>query len=379
VRKSEKSFNGDIGIPLTILGCESGWGSAWKWATNILEGLKLILFKATYPDWLVLEVGADKPGDIEKIARWITPDIVVITTLPDVPVHVEAFPTPEDVAREKIFLAHALKKDGVLLLNYDDARVREIKKDFRSQAHYYGTEKGSDFRALDFALEYDDGVVSGIRFRVEHTGVSVPIVVKGVVGRQVMYQVLAALAVGSAIGLDIVTLAQVFTHYRGSLGRTQIIQGKKNAVLIDDTYNASPLAVHEALNTLEAILCKGKKIAVLGDMLELGKFSVKEHEKVGEHVASVADMLITVGVHARHIASSAQEHGLQKEEIFTFASHESQQAGEKLASLLGKGDVVLIKGSQGVRMERTTKAAMLHPEKAHKLLVRQEKAWLQKQ
>src|SRR3989338_6438454 len=97
VRKSEKSFNSDVGVPLTILGCKNAWNNPFLWAKNLLEGFALLILKNHYPKWLVLEVGADRPGDIRKLARWLKPDVVVITALPDVPVHVEFFDSPEDV------------------------------------------------------------------------------------------------------------------------------------------------------------------------------------------------------------------------------------------------------------------------------------------
>ena len=128
VRKSEKSFNSEIGVPLTILGCNNAWSNPILWVKNIIEGLMLIVLGNHYPKWLVLEVGADRPGDIERIAKWLKPDVVVMTTLPDVPVHVEYFDSPEDVIKEKEYLISALKPKGVLVLNYDDEKVRGLQQ-----------------------------------------------------------------------------------------------------------------------------------------------------------------------------------------------------------------------------------------------------------
>jgi UDP-N-acetylmuramoyl-tripeptide--D-alanyl-D-alanine ligase len=111
-RKSEKSFNSEIGVPLTILGLANAWSNPFLWFKNLLDGLLLIVFKQEYPEWLVLEVGADRPGDIESVAAWLKPDVAVFTRLPDVPVHVEFFSSPEEVIKEKKFLAYALKAGG---------------------------------------------------------------------------------------------------------------------------------------------------------------------------------------------------------------------------------------------------------------------------
>ena len=124
----KKSFNSELGVPLTILGCGSGWNNPALWFSNILEGLSLIFLKNHYPKWLVLEIGADRPDDIKKTARWLCPDIVVITRIGDVPVHIEFFQSVDDVVKEKTYLAAAVSKDGALILNGDDERVLAMKE-----------------------------------------------------------------------------------------------------------------------------------------------------------------------------------------------------------------------------------------------------------
>ena len=125
VRKSEKSFNGDVGVPLTILGCENGWKNPLKWLINIAKGLWLVLIPQSYPEWLVLEVGADRPGDIKRIARWLKPDIAVLTAIPETPAHVEFFASPDELMKEKLSLAESLKPGGTLVLYGDDSRMLE--------------------------------------------------------------------------------------------------------------------------------------------------------------------------------------------------------------------------------------------------------------
>jgi len=124
VRKSEKSFNSEIGLPLTILGLPNGWSNFLTWFENILRGFYLIIKKQPYPDYLVLEVGLGKPGDIIKnITPWLKPDIVVITSFPDKPVHIEFFESVDEIIKEKSALAYAIKPDGILVLNHDDEKV----------------------------------------------------------------------------------------------------------------------------------------------------------------------------------------------------------------------------------------------------------------
>ena len=158
----------------------------------------------------------------------------------------------------------------------------------------------------------------------------------------------------------------------------RVIEGKNGSLIFDDTYNASPHATRSALETLINVPRAKRRIAVLADMLELGKFSTEEHKKIGKYAAECADMLITVGFRAKLIASAAKEAGLSEKKIVQYEQGESARAGKELAEILKEGDVILVKGSQSMRMERTVKAIMAEPARAKELLVRQDEEWLRK-
>lgn len=380
IRKSQKSFNSEIGVPLTILGCETGWNNPFRWAKNILEGLALILLANHYPKWLVLEVGTDQPGDIQAITRWLKPDIVVITELPDVPVHVENFRRPEDVVREKKALAQALKKDGTLILGGDDKNTSALKREF-SNHHVllYGVEMHNDVYGSHISIMYnDDGEPTGMQFHVDEKGSSVPMVVEGRLGQQQIYPVLAAFAVAQALGIGPIAVAKALEGAGGPPGRMRVLRGHNGSTIIDDSYNSSPIALRAALATLKKVESKGKKVAVLGDMLELGRFSADAHKKAGVQVANVADCLITVGVRAKGIAAAARETGFSAECIQEFDTGEAKEAGQTVRVMLEEGDIVLVKGSQsGIRLEKAIKEMLREPQKARELLVRQEDEWLE--
>lgn len=379
VRKSDKSFNSEIGVPLTILGCETGWNNPVKWITNIFEGLALILLRNHYPKWLILEVGTDKPGDIKSLTKWLKPDITVITALPDVPVHVENFRDPQDVAREKRYLAEALKEEGVLILGGDDKRTASLKKDFlKNQTIMYGIEAHNDVVGSHTSIMYDqDGKPLGMQFKVDEKGSSIPIQILGKLGQQQVYPTLVAFAVARAIGVPSLTVAKALGSKVISRGRMCILEGYNDTTIIDDSYNSSPAAVRAALSTLKKIEVSGKKIAVLGDMLELGRFSADAHKKVGVQVTDIADVLITVGVRAKGIAAAARESGFNIECIQEFDTGEAKEAGRVVRAMLEPNDVVLVKGSQtGIRLEQAIKEMLKEPSRAKELLVRQEEAWL---
>ena len=379
VRKSEKSLNSEFGVPLTILGCENGWYNPFRWIKNMIEGLLLIITPNHYPKWLVLEVGADAPGDIKKIGEWLKPDVAIITALPDVPVHVEFFNSPEDVIREKKELAKALKKDGTLILGGDDKNTMALAQEFsRHQGLTYGIAQHNNVVASHIGITYNDaGAPEGMEFRVDERGSEVPMCLLGRLGQQQIYPILAAFAVGKAVGVGPLTTAKELAESEPTPGRMRILPGYNASTIIDDSYNSSPTALRAALTTLKKVESKGKKIAVLGDMLELGKYSTEAHKKAGIQVAGIADVLVTVGMRAKGIAQSAREAGFDIEHIQEFEVGEGKEAGRYVRAMLEEGDVVLVKGSQtGIRLEKAVKELMAEPSRARELLVRQEDEWL---
>lgn len=373
VRGSIKSYNSDFGIPLAILGCESGWNNLNAWIKNIFSGFAIILFKNHYPKWLILEIGADRPGDIKKITQWLKPDILVVTKFGEIPAHIEFFNSVDDVVKEKSYLVSALKKSGFLIVNNDDEKSFLMRKKFDGITTSYGFTKGSAMFASKENIKYENGKPVGVDVRVDYKGSSVPLSLNGVIGKQYVYSALSALSVGVHLKLNIINILEVLKSYRGSPGRMRLIDGVKNSCIIDDTYNASPTAVSASLETLKDIETKGRKIAILGDMLELGEYSKKEHEKIGDIAGGVCDLLLYVGDNIKLFTKGALSGGISEKNIIEFEN--SQKAGRYLENILQDGDVVLVKGSQSMRMERAVVEIMAHPENKAQLLVRQEKEW----
>ena len=376
VRKSEKSFNSELGVPLAILGCENAWRSPVGWARNIFSGVGL-LFGRDYPKWLVLEVGADRPGDIRRIARWLRPQIAVVTGVPEIPVHVEYFDSPEALAREKRVLAEYIRPGGKLVLNGDDSRMVALCADYRGMTVKYGFGAGNDLTGEGEEIAYTNYGPAGIRFRVNGRGSSIPVSVSGALGQPRAYAALAALAVAEIAGVDFVSGTQALAEWVPPPGRMRIIKGIRGSTIIDDTYNSSPVAALAALDALKEVRAE-RKIAVLGDMLELGKYSAEAHRNVGARAAECADRFITVGFRARAAGEAALDAGMPEANIREYEHGESQRAGEELRSELKEGDIVLVKGSQSMRMERTVLALMAEPDRAPELLVRQDAEWLRK-
>jgi UDP-N-acetylmuramoyl-tripeptide--D-alanyl-D-alanine ligase len=377
-RKSEKSFNSEIGLPLTVLGRPNAWSNPIGWIENIFDGILLFVLRSRYPEWLILEVGADRPGDISSLASWLPLDVAVITRLPDVPVHVEFFESPEAVKEEKASIINALKPGGALVLYADDVNMMMLRERApEAKVITFGFSKGADVWAHKVEILSDEktGRLVGMRARIQLDGEEGMLEVVGAIGAHALLPALAAIAVGRALGGSFSDSLLALKYYDPPRGRMRLVDGEKGACIIDDTYNSSPAAVEAALDTF-ALLPGRRRIAVLGDMLELGRHSVDEHRKAGALAAKCTDLLATVGFRARDIAQGALDNGMKDECILQFES--AEVAGKELEPLIQAGDVILIKGSQSMRMERIVEEIMQDPAHAADMLVRQDEEWKKK-
>jgi UDP-N-acetylmuramoyl-tripeptide--D-alanyl-D-alanine ligase len=343
-----------------------------------LKGLELIVFKANYPAWLVLEIGADSldPQYISKLTKWVKPDIAVFTSFAKIPVHVEFFGSRENLFKEKMAVLEAVKREGTVIVNFDDQELFEAAKALETNLLSFGFTGGAVMASQYKVMTEQSGngtVPVGISFKASTTDDHAMIAVTGSLGRQQVYPMLAALSVGQVLGLKFADMAAALAAHDGPRGRMKLIQGIKGATIIDDTYNSSPVAVAEGLETLKHIPDVNRKIAMLGDMMELGKHSGEAHREIGVLAAKSVDMLVAVGIRSRRMAEAAIDAGLSEKNVFQF--DDSQEAGAFVQNHIEAGDVVLIKGSQSTRMERAVKEIMAEPLRAAELLVRQEQEW----
>jgi UDP-N-acetylmuramoyl-tripeptide--D-alanyl-D-alanine ligase len=323
--KSPGNMNNEIGLPLTILKIGPGTERA------------------------VLEMGFYVPGEIAFLCVIALPDIGVVTNIGTV--HAERAGSQEDIFRGKSELVRALPANGVAILNKDDPWVRKMADLSIARVFYYGLDPTSDL----WADELEGLGLEGIRFRLHYQReimhVHVPMI-----GQHSVHTALRAAAVGLADGLNWQEILDGLRQGRSQL-RLTAVRTESGALLLDDSYNASPESVLAALNLLAEL--EGRKVAVLGGMLELGQYEKQGHEIVGVRAAEVADMLITVGRLGHMIASAAKRAGLGSQKIAEFENQD--EAIKHLRKHLTKGDVALVKGSHGIRMDRIV-AALEAPE-----------------
>lgn len=370
VRASEGNLNNDLGLPLAILG-------EWKekdlklvsrgqpahtarlrklffWKKVIISSFFRALFnrKADYPEILILEYGADRPGDIKYLLGIAKPNISVITAVGNIPVHVEFYSGPEDVAREKARLIEYLPSAGFAVLNCDDETVMELEDRTRAHIMKFGFNKSADVRVTSFENKAEGDRLVGVVFKLEYGGSFVPVLIEGVFGRAQAYAAAADASIGIIFGFNLVNISEALKNYRPASSRMQIITGIKSTYVIDDSYNASPLSMQAALETLKDMPGK-RKIAILGDMLEIGKYAIEAHERVGELAGKFADVLITVGPRAKFIAESAKEAGMKRNNIHSF--DDSDEASKVVQEFIRKGDVVLVKGSRAIALDKVVR------------------------
>lgn len=384
VRRSIENYNNEIGVPLTIIGEKSPGRSVFGWLMVFCRACKLILITdKNYPKILVLEMGVDRPGDMDYLTSIAKCKIGVVTLIGLT--HLEYFGTIDKIQKEKSTLIKNLEKSGWAILNYDNEKSRQISDVSKSKVITYGMQDKASIRAQEVVFSFERNIkqsldgLRGVSFKLSYDGSFAPVLLPGVIGCAAVYAALAAAAVGIAYEMNLIEIAEALRSFKSPNGRMNLIEGIKNTLIIDDTYNSSPSSSMAALDVFKTIpKSRGnKRYAVLGDMLELGNQSEKGHRQVGEYLVECGiNKLVVVGERSIDIMHGAIDAGMSEDDIFHFAT--SVEAGRFIQDRIKQGDLILVKGSQGMRMERIVKELMAEPMRAEELLVRHSKSWLDK-
>ncbi|MEW5720031.1 MAG: UDP-N-acetylmuramoyl-tripeptide--D-alanyl-D-alanine ligase [Chloroflexota bacterium] len=320
ILKSEGNLNNEIGLPLTLLQLDDSHERA------------------------ILEMGMYALGEIKTLCEIAQPRIGVVTNVG--PTHLERLGTIERIAQAKAELVDALPREGYAILNGDDPRVRAMKAQTRARVFSYGLDSRCDLWADDIESLGLDGIAFTLHHRGEDLRVRIPLL-----GRHSVHTALAAASVGLVENL---AWDEILTGLRDVSAQLRLIAvpAENGATILDDTYNASPASSLAALNLLAEL--DGRKIAVLGDMLELGAEELRGHQIVGGRAAQVAQVLIAVGARGAWIGEAARDAGLSLEQVFSAA--DNARAIEILRDVMRPGDLILIKGSRGMQMEEIVSA-----------------------
>lgn len=377
VRTSFKNYNNEIGLPLTIIGRESPGRSIGGWISLLGKAIFLCLFNdKNYPKVLILEMGVDRPGDMDYLTNIAKPDIGLVTSVSYS--HLEYFGSVVNIKKEKQVLIEKLDHQGSAILNFDNEYSRDMARVSKAKVLTYGLKEGANLQAQDVVYNFTkEGYdLSGVSFKLNYNGSIVPVVMKNAMSETSVYSALAAVAVAVQFELNLVDIAKSLSDFNLPKGRMNLLAGIKHSFIIDDTYNSSPEACLSAIDILSQVRTDeaSDKYAVLGDMLEIGAYTEEGHRLVGKKVAaSGVKYLIAVGERARDFIRGAKEAEFEDDFIFYFDRPE--EAGKFLQNRIKAGDVLLVKGSQGARMEKVVKELMAEPDRASELIVRQGKEW----
>lgn len=383
VRRSIKNYNNEIGVPLTIIGAESGGNSILKWILVFFKWISAML-SGKYPEILILEMGADKPGDIKYLMSFVAIDVGVVTNIGIS--HLENFKTKKAVAIEKGYLLKSVPVNGLAVLNADDVECQKIAPQLKTNVLKCGFDKeavmfGSDVVYGYHSLETRSGkkikLVKGILFKLSFQGKIIPIKLKHALGYPQIYAALNAFAVGEYFKINKLEAAESLQNFMPPAGRMVLMPGIKNTAIIDDTYNSAPESAKACISTLSKIEAE-RKIVVLGDMLELGDEEERAHREIGKEVAQLQpDFFVAVGKRMKYAADEYRKNAKDKDSIGCFDS--PMEAMIFIQHTIKEGDVILVKGSQGMRMEKIVEEIMRQPEKRKDLLVRQDETWENKE
>lgn len=319
---SPKSYNNDIGVPLAIFPADP------------------------LQDYLVLEIGTNHRGEVQVLSDIALPDIAVITNCSAE--HLEGLGDLMGVRQENASITAGLSPRGLLVLNGDDPHLVDAVSHYPGRKVTFGFESGGQNELFASDVHCDD---TGTRFRVNNSRreVFVPLL-----GRHTACNTLAAIAVARRLGVPEAEIFDGLAEARGPEMRLQLLD-LGPVRLLNDAYNANPASTRAALETLAALETPGRRFAVLGDMRELGHSTERYHREIGQFVAETApDVLWCVGPHARLIAESAEKCGLPAGAIRSF--DDSSAAAEAVGDRVADGDLVLLKGSRAMRLERVADA-----------------------
>lgn len=363
----KESYNTEYGLPLALFQEKTPDNpkNILAWAGVLMRMVGKLFLKAPYKR-IALEYGADKPGDISYLTGFAKPHIAVITSV--LPVHLEGFENVDAVALEKSKLIEYLDKNDFAILNFDDLRVHTMAN--RTRAKVLSIGKADVDVKYSNAKYNEHGMVFDANWKGNDYQINIP-----VVAPQLIPSYLSAFVVGLLLGMDPKELVKKLTHIVPERGRMNVLAGLAGSTIIDDSYNSNPESAKAALQVLYKY--SGHKIAVLGSMNELGDYTKKGHEEVGEMAARIADEVLIVGKIAEEYMYPAVAKKMNNKFVQKFET--SDMAGKYLVDKVKKGDVLLFKGSQnGVFMEEAIKYVLAEPKKAADVLVRQGPMWQNK-
>lgn len=367
IGKNWGNMNSTLGLPLAILGLKQ-----YSFGLGFLLDLLIAKWNFLFyrlPKILVLELGIDKPGEMSELLSMFSPDISILTGISET--HLEGFESVDTIKKEKGLIFQSLKTEGVAIVNDSDKNSLDIEIPTSVKKVYFGRKNTSLASASNFQITVD-----GTKFELKLGDKKLDIDSE-IIGEHSINCLLIAATIGDIFNINSKEIKESLEEIASENGRMKILKTKNQITIIDDSYNSNPRSADEALNTLKQINFSGRKVAILGNMNELGNYEIQGHTRVGQTAGKIVDLLIVVGKNAPYYADGAKKSGLNDDKILIFKT--TNELIDNIDKILSAGDIVLIKGSQNnVRFEKVVSYLLNDENLAKKSLVRQENKWKNK-
>jgi len=318
VLKTEGNFNNEIGLPLTLLNLDS------------------------FHEAAVIEMGTSAPGEISRLTSITKPDITVITNIGTA--HIEKFGSRQNILKAKLEILEGLSEGGIVVLNGDDNLLGGMKELLKFRTIFYGMEDGHDYQAYNVKTFGEAGTIFEITIRNHEYKIHIP-----APGTHNVYNALAAIAIGMELNIPVEKIVSGISEYIPYKMRLNITN-RDGIKIINDVYNASPQSMEAAINVLKDVGSNGRTVAILGDMLEMGEWAATAHYGVGKFAASKGiNFIIGVGENGKDIVQGAIDFGTSLNNLFSFENN--SEVNEFLKGFIRIGDIILVKGSRGMKGE----------------------------
>ena len=357
VRKNYGNLNAEFGIPLTILGYDR-MPNKLAWPLFLVKAY-FKSYTKIYPKYLILEMGVEHKGDLQYFGTIVRPDIgIIISTAP---AHTANFKSHSEQQEEKLEMAKIIKPDGILIVNADDVNVSKI--DFEKILTVGITSQSVNYQGNSVKVNEN-----GTEYRIATLGQKISIK-SALIGEHFIYAALFSFAVGQQFGIQSLEIKKSIEKVVSEPGRMNLIKGRDGITILDDTYNASPASMKAALLVLSKF--NGRRVAILGNMNELGDLEKEAHQKIAEFARERSDFAIFVGRNSEEMAKIYGQDSVRFNSRRELDSH--------ILEIIKPNDTVLIKASQnGNFLEETVKLLLKDRSESSLVLVRQSKFWLKK-
>lgn len=328
--------------------------SEYKPLLNFLKALKILFFKKNYPDILIIEFGFENPDVIDYWLKNLKVDYLIITSIGRIPAFSEVFAGPENIKKRKRKLVDNVSSNGYIFINNDDISCLELVENFKPNVIYFGFSEDSDFRVENVELICNlesTPSICGTSFEVKSKYGKRKIFLRNLFGKGIIYSSLASLSFLINLGFEFEEICNYLEKIHGLKHRLNLIKSNRGFYILDDSLHLSEASFWQAIDIFQKIPAK-RKIIILGDCLDSGKYALDFHFEIGEILSKICDFIITFGVRSKYTIDSAIAYGFEKEKTKHFYNNQHHELLHFLENLLNPDDLILITGDKRLNLHK---------------------------